>query len=170
MNDDARALLAPLRSIRADVAAIPVSPLISIGRRRLVRRRVARLSGAVAFMAATVFTVAGVAGSDGHLVTRVSPAAAPAQGTVLPQPDPDAPIILGATYRYRLYGHCGVDWIKLGGRYWRAETPLSEAVVPTHIFGTMFVTPGGRSAVFRDGAGTEILFVPVQGEPDWGCA
>jgi hypothetical protein len=27
---------------------------------------------------------------------------------------------------YRLYTHCGIDWAKIGGTFWRAEHPLSD--------------------------------------------
>jgi hypothetical protein len=27
---------------------------------------------------------------------------------------------------YRLYTHCGIEWTKIGGMFWRAEHPLSD--------------------------------------------
>ena len=170
MTDDARALLAPLRDAGPDVRALPSYPLIATGRRRLARRRVARLTGSMALAATAAFTLAGVAGHERGPATLISPAAAPANGTVLPHPDPDDPIIAGATYRYRLYGHCGIDWVYLGGRWWRAETPLRDDAVPEFLPGTMWVGRDAGVAVFTDDAGTEIRFVPVNGEPEWGCA
>jgi hypothetical protein len=28
--------------------------------------------------------------------------------------------------RYQLYTHCGIGWARIGGRWWRAEHPLSD--------------------------------------------
>jgi hypothetical protein len=27
---------------------------------------------------------------------------------------------------YRLYTHCGIEWARIAGRFWRAEPPLSD--------------------------------------------
>jgi hypothetical protein len=31
-----------------------------------------------------------------------------------------------AAQPYELYTHCGIDWAKINGRFWRAKHPLSD--------------------------------------------
>lgn len=69
---------------------------------------------------------AGVAGAEPTLGQPVPP---PSLDTfkLLERPFPEGPgAYTGQSYPYRLYTHCGVDFIAFSGRWWRAEQALSD--------------------------------------------
>jgi hypothetical protein len=61
--------------------------------------------------------------------TLGQPVPSPALDTfkLLARPFPEGPgAFTGQSYPYRLYTHCGVDFIAFSGRWWRAEQALSD--------------------------------------------
>src|SRR5260370_32231053 len=61
---------------------------------------------------------------------------------------------------YRLYTHCGIDWAKIDGTYWRAIPPLSDGSGnPPRAWGNPFqegtlTRPSGATAEFNSPAGS----------------
>lgn len=50
------------------------------------------------------------------------------QQTARPALDADARAEPGVAYRHRLYTHCGVEYLRFDGRWWRADPPLRDPV------------------------------------------
>jgi hypothetical protein len=79
---------------------------------------------------------------------------------------------------YSLYTHCGIDETNAGGRWYHAETPLSDGNgnppagwENPYQAGRLRVLAGGR-VEFRDNAGHDVVFVlePATGTPTKVCS
>lgn len=94
---------------------------------------------------------------------------------VLPQPELDDKIRVGATYAYVVGTHCGVRFIGLDGDNWVTATPLSSnGTTPTgwDLGGQRglleIVSP--TKAIFRDSAGHVVTFERQKNTQPAGCA
>lgn len=110
--------------------------------------------------------------SNAPRTTSTSPSATPGDA-LLPQPGLDDEIAVGARYRYRLFTHCGVEFVGLDGDVWQAEVPLGDGNVPR---GWRWSQPGvievvsSNTAVFSDSAGHEVTFLRRPNHRPVGCA
>jgi hypothetical protein len=77
---------------------------------------------------------------------------------------------------YRLYTHCGIEWAKIKGTFWRAEHPLSDGNGnPPAGWGNPF-EPGtltftnAKTARFTSAAGTVIFDRTARARPPFICS
>lgn len=50
----------------------------------------------------------------------------PDQADIDGDPPYGAGVEVGGTYGYTLYTHCGIEWTRIDGVWWRASTPLND--------------------------------------------
>ncbi len=160
-------VLDPLRETDRDIAPLRPGPIMARGRRRILRRRMAAMAVAIAGVTATATLVEFDLPSSRQQVVVAT--ASQTEGQPLPRPDVNQQLIEGQSYEYQLYGHCGIDWIKLSGSWWRAATPINESGAPSLIRGTIVLQSDG-TLWFRGEGNFDILFRPVSDEPEARCA
>lgn len=89
----------------------------------------------VVLSAIVVLSACGGANRAGEVVTSGEVGTAGEPGAAVEDPPParrlDAPpygpgVTVGQTYPYRLYTHCGIEWARVDGVWWRAAEPASD--------------------------------------------
>jgi hypothetical protein len=91
-----------------------------------------------------------------------------------PELDPnETDIVVGESYAYTIYTHCGVNWIGMDGDQWKAENPLGNGNPPPGWGqperGTITVVTETR-AVYADEVGNIVTFNRVPDAVMRGCA
>jgi len=106
-------------------------PVVSIGNQiagSVRRTGVKRLM--TVFIALSVITSQSACSDDDGAVSSVGGGAevvdGPAQADIDDEPPYGAGAEVGETYDYTLYTHCGIEWTRIDGVWWRATTPLSD--------------------------------------------
>jgi hypothetical protein len=79
------------------------------------------------------------------------------------------------TKRYRLFTHCGIEWAKIAGTFWRADHPLSDGHGnPPPGWGNPFqdgaITLTGATARFTSRAGTVTFHRTNRTRPPFVCS
>lgn len=87
----------------------------------------------------------------------------PAQADIDNKPPYGSGIVVGDTYDYLLFTHCGVEWTRIDGAWWRA-TPLGDAAGnPPSGWGNPYDAGqlhvvDDTSAVYSGGPGVDVEF------------
>lgn len=131
-------------------------------------RRVAVPVVLVAVVVASVALVGALRGEE--------PAGGPAQAQTENRAPYGPGAEVGETYEYVLYTHCGVEWTRIDGAWWRT-TPLDDgdASAPDgwgdpYEAGALELLDG-ETATFRGGPGPDLVFERTEAlEPPSLCA
>ncbi len=88
------------------------------------RRTVVNRLAPVLIALATLLSVA--ACTDDEAVGSGEVVDGPSQAAIDDEPPYGVGARVGETYEYTLYTHCGIEWTRIDGVWWRASTPLSD--------------------------------------------
>jgi hypothetical protein len=82
----------------------------------------------------------------------------------------------GRSWSYELYTHCGIEWAKINGTFWRAKHPLSDGSGnPPPGWGNPYqmgtlALPGRTTARFTSTVGSVIFVRTSHGGPPFVCS
>jgi hypothetical protein len=133
----------------------------------------------IAVIVATAVSVAGCGGSpisslSGKSESAATVTAATPSTEVLPQPDSNTPLIVGKSYRFGVWTHCGVDLIGLDGSYWQADPKLGDGNPPpgwdAPIQRGVIRLVTKTLATFEGPSGQRATFKRLAGDPGYACA
>jgi hypothetical protein len=117
-------------SVLLILSLVKHDPVVAIGNQPagLVRPTgVKRL--ATVLIVLSVVTSASACSDDDDAVSSVGGGevvGGPAQADIDDEPPYGAGAEVGETYEYTLYTHCGIEWTRIDGVWWRAPLPLSD--------------------------------------------